>query len=277
MNGISAVMDGMGEMGRLRRAKGPRMLPRIPKAPAGQVVNAYPYYSQVRFAATVTNDGGATPVYTYTINQGTERRAFGYAIGDSIAGGVAGFPTGYSATPLETNLIQRAQTNAGENLEIFGVGCYISAESDPFLAALLLERMSVQISLNGDSQMVRLGRASFLPGGGGLHGAGHSAIRRPGANDQTSIFSVATNGLPGRENFFPLPFPLTWKSAGKADSNLVIVSRVERAISHSVASRQAASGTEAWTPPSAEGALGTYVDVVFKLLTRSSSPRSVNA
>lgn len=284
---VGAVMDGVGEVGRFgrfgrgrapaRRGAAPAARPRVPAAPQGNVVNAFPYYSSVRYAATVTSDGGSPATYTYAIAQGAERRAFGYAIGDQISGGSFGFPSGFNATALETNLIQRAQTNAGENLVIKGLSCYVSAESDPFLAALLLERLSVQVSLNGDTQLVRLGRASFLPGGGGLHGAGHSSILRPGIDGQKSIFSVATNGLPGRENYFPLPFPLIWKSAGKADSNLVILTKCERALSHAVQARAADTGIEAWTPPNAEGSVGTFVDLVFKLHTNSSAPRSVNA
>jgi hypothetical protein len=276
---MDGVIESVGDVGRMnfRRAGGrPQRRAMVPQAPKGQVVNAFPYYSSVRFQADITS-AGSPAVFTYRIPAGSERRAFGYAIGDSIAGGVGGFPAGFVATPLETNLIQRAQTNAGENLIIQGISCYVSGESDPLLAAMLLERLSVQIALNGDSQLVRLGRCSFMPGGGGLHGAGHSRILRPGASDQTSIFSIATNGLPGRENFFPLPMPIVWKSAGKADSNLVILAKAERDLVFSSTSRVAATGIEAWSPPSVAGDLGTYVDLVFKLLTKSVSPRSVNA
>jgi hypothetical protein len=243
------------------------------RRPGTTVVNAFPYYSTVRYQAAITTVGAVT---TYRIAAGSERRAFGYGIGDPLS--AAGFGTSApSANTLHTNLINRAQTNAGEEVVIHGISAYLSAESDPLLAAMLFERTSLVISLNGDQQQFRLGRLAFIPGGGGLHGAGHTSLQRPGQSDQTRLFSVATNGLPGRENFYPLPFPIKWASAGRPDSNLVLVSKVEADVVLAATARAADTGVEAWTPPSTEGDLGTYVDVVFKFITETRAARSVNA
>tara|TARA_B100001105_G_C22370120_1_gene434611 strand:+ start:208 stop:1029 length:822 start_codon:yes stop_codon:yes gene_type:complete len=270
------IEAGMFARGR-RPVPGPRRPHQRPAqhAPGTRVVNAFPYYSAIRYQAAITNDAGSPPTYTYTIAAAQERRAFGYAIGDSLA--AAGFDSTWSATSLETNLLQRSQTNAGERVLIEGISAYLTADSDPLLAALLFERLAVSISLNGDTQQFRLGRAAFLPGGGGLHGAGHTALLRPGQQDQSRIFSVANNGLPGRENFYALPYPIKWSSAGKADSNLVVLARTERAVVQSVTSRASATGVEPWTPPTAVGQLGSYVDIVFKFHTRTEAERSANA
>lgn len=281
MSEIDAIERGMFRGGR-RPAGGARRPPARPgqrpagaPRPAQRVLNAFPYYSAIRFQASITSDAGSPPTYTYAILAGQERRAFGYGIGDSLAG--AGFDSSLSATSLETNLIQRSQTNAGENVEIRGISCYLSADSDPLLAAMLMEKMSVNISLNGDTQQFRLGRAAFLPGGGGLHGAGHTALQRPGQADQSRVFSVANNGLPGRENFYALPFPIQWTSAGRADSNLVVIAKCERDVRIAAQARAAATGVEPWTPPTTAGQLGSYVDLVFKFHTRTEAARSVNA
>lgn len=280
MEGIGAIERGFNFRGGRRgmpQRPAQRPAQRRPQAaPGTQVVNAFPYYSTVRFGATVTNDAGSPATYSYRIAAGSERRAFGYGVGDPLA--AAGFGTSSpTATSLETNLIQRAQTNAGESVQILGIAAYLTAESDPLLAAQLMERTSLVISLNGDTQQFRLGRMSFLPGGGGLHGAGHTSLGRPSVNGDTKLFSVATNGLPGRENFYPLPFPIQWSSAGRPDSNLVLIAKVEREILLTAQARAAATGIEAWNPPSADGMFGTYCDVVFKFITETRAARSVNA
>lgn len=266
---MGAVVQGVGEIEAGRR-RGLRRV-QLPKPSPGQVIQFFPYYSAVRLQAAVSTAGLVT---TYAFNP-AEYRAFGYGIGDPL--GAAGFPSSLQATALETNLLNRSQTNSGEQVLIEGISAYVTADSDPALASILLERVSCSISLNGEQQLFRLGRVTFLPGGGGLTGGGMSAIIRPGQQQQQGVYSPINNGLPGRENYFPLPSPIRWSSAGKADSNMVIVAKIERPLSFTATARAAAAGVEAWNPPQTAGDVGTYVDVVFRLKTKSVSARSVNA
>lgn len=274
MSGMGAVATNVGELEALRRRRraagaGPRKVA-LPRPTPGQVIQFYPYYSAVRFQAEMSTALGVT---TYSFPT-AERRAFGYGIGDPL--GAAGFAASAQATTLETNLLNRAQTNAGEQVMIHGISAYVTADSDPALASFLLERVSCSISLNGEQQLYRLGRVSFLPGGGGLTGGGYSSVIRPGQNDQQGHYSPINNGLPGRENYFPLPSPIRWSSAGRADSNLVLLAKIERALTFTATARAAAAGIEAWTPPTGIGEPGTFVDVVFRLQTKTVSARSVN-
>lgn len=277
-NGMGAVVEDVGRRGRRRLAPGQAAAmaqTRIPQA-QGENVNAYPYYSIVRYQLTIT--AGPTPgSFLYNLAKGETRRAFGYAIGDQM--GVAGFPGTQVANDLDTNLVNKSQTNSGQTVRARGISVYVPSDSDPVLLKLLSERLSITLAMNGEENKFRLGRLGFLPGGGGLNGGGNSVLTKPGVYDQQTLIAFGANGLPGRENFYPLPFPVIWKRAGQADSTLVLITELQKAISFRLDSRLAGgvdSGIEAWSPPSVEGEFGTYVDLVFRLHTVQVAKRSVN-
>ena len=277
---MQAVVQDVGRRGR-RMAPGQKAAARqmrIPQ-PKGDSVNSFPYYSFVRFQWTITNP--APGVTLYTLAAGQVRRAFGYAIGDDLA--VAGYQFGANntATELETNLVNKSQTNSGQTVRVMGMSLYVTADSDAWLVRGLAERTSVTLGMNGEENKFRMGRMGFLPGAGGLVGGGTSSIIRPGVLDQYQQIQYGTNGLPGRENYYPLPFNLIWQKAGRIDSTLVMLLELKREISFSVTARAAGGGggdpqIEAWAPPQAPGDLGTYVDVGVRLHTVQVAKRSVN-
>lgn len=233
-------------------------------------VQAYPYYSTVVFSFKRGTPTGT--LYPFTTSA-APRRAFTYAIGDDLQ--QAGAPTsGTTATPCETNLVNRGQTLAGELVKVYGISAYLGATSDPICAARVFEACSVAISLNGDQQTYRLGRMGFLPGAGGLFGGNITEAVTPAVNGGPAFAGGIANGNPVSGSFYRLPAPIWWQSAGNADSTLAIVVNVDRPefLDLSVNGREAATGVEAWTPPE-----NFFVSVTFRLHTISKSARSVNA
>lgn len=231
------------------------------------------YYSRVRAQASVTT--GPTG-YTYTFASGTELRAFGYAIGQSMDG--VGFPAATIATPADTNLIKASETISGENVIIYGMSLLLDADSDAGLAQVLVPNLSVTISMNGDQNSYRLGNAQVVPGGGGLYGFGESRVEVPTLNSSLSNISGAlANGLPHSDDFYPFPQPISWTSAGRADSTFIVKLRVEREVNFTTASldRAAGAGVAAWTHPSPPDR-GTFVGFTVHLFSQQISPRSQN-
>lgn len=282
MGDMMAVVDNVGRI--FRMPKGPvppglrlaRRQTRIPKA-QGKAVTTYPYFSSVRAALRVVTAGGALAPTVYLLPKGTVLRAFGYAIGDDL--GVAGYPAGTIANDLHTNLVNRQQTNAGQTVRVGGISMMIAQDSDAGLLKVLAEKMSVTLAMNGEENKFRLGRLGFLPAAGGLNGGGLSNLIKPGVYDRYSDIEFFSNGLPGRDNYYPIPMSVIWKKAGSADSTLVIILEVKEDISFSVEPRAAGpagSGIEEWIPPQVAGEVGTYVEFMLRLHTVQIAPRSVN-
>ena len=195
-------------------------------------VTAYPYYSTVTFELDAIGEGGGP--WTYSIARGEERRAFSYGKGEQMVN--AGAPTTV-ATPVDTNLVQGAETISGENVEIHGIGIMckqsglVSQEPlNPALLAALMSHVSVDLSLNGDQNRFHLGCLAQMPGAGGLTGAAKDLTGGlvQGGFDQQMPF--ANNGWATRSNFFRMPEGLIWRNKGKADSQLNVIFRVERDI-----------------------------------------------
>lgn len=231
------------------------------------------YYSTVRFQFART---GAGP-FTWTVAAGTELRAFGYGLGQDMGG--VGFPSGTSpATLAETNLQQASATLAGEKVRIWGMSCLLTSDSDAFLAKLLFPNLSVQLSLNGDQTVFKLGTPEIIPGGGGFNGFGDSFIQQPPLPDTyVSRSGAMSNGLPHAGNFYPFPQPVIWSPQGETDSNLVVKIKAERAVSTTSTDRAGAAGVAAYTSPAATaGTLGTYVTLKVHFWSRQNAPRSVN-
>lgn len=236
------------------------------------------YWSAARFAAT----RAAGPPVTLTIDT-TERKAFSYAIGQAMdAAGRAGVV----ATLADTNLLKASETRDNADFWITGIGAYVAqGDSEPEMVGRLWREVSVQISLNGTTQ-IPLGTLEMFPSAGGLYGQGRSFTKEPplatpGAvdNGQGAALMFLNNGNPMSGSYHRLDQPFKWAGVGKggSDSSLVITCRPERQIVITCGTaRVAAAGVSAFTPPAAAGDPGTFVDVRFRLFGVQVSPRSKN-
>lgn len=176
-----------------------------PAAPMA-VYNGFPYYSRCKYTATL-----AAGVYTVPA---LRRRLFGYAIGGDM--GSVGF-TGRTATDIDTNITVAAQTNAGEDLTIYGMGLQIVApgiESDPALAQKALPNIGATVQTQGRKGRVPIGPLDLIPGSSGIYGAAFSDAQ--GAN-----VGGLTNGQPIKGNYLEIDGDLIWTAKG-ADSQLVV-------------------------------------------------------
>ena len=244
-----------------------------------------PYWSTVRFQSV----RAAGPPVSFAVAAG-ERKAFAYAIGQSLQ--IAGFNAAYgNALESETNLLRQSETRDNADFWIWGIGCYLTPESEPALARRIWRDTSVRISLNGTTQ-IPLGTLEMFPGAGGLYGQGVSFIKSPeintpGAvdNGTGAIMPFVNNGNPMAGDFLRLNQPFKWASVGNngADSTLVMSFILQRGVTETSALARAgvAAGTvnmtaSAFTPPAADGDLGTFVDVRVHLIGVSVSKRSVN-
>lgn len=195
-------------------------------------ITAYPYYSTVTFGlAKVGEEGGP---YSYALARGEERRAFSYGKGEIMTN--AGAPTTV-ATPVDTNLVQGAETISGENVEIHGIGIMLKQSglfgqeaANPQLLADLMSHCSVDLSLNGDQNRFHLGSLAQLPGAGGLTGAGKDLTGPTAFVGIANEMPFANNGWATRSNFFRMPEGLIWRNKGQADSQMNVIFRVERDI-----------------------------------------------
>jgi hypothetical protein len=242
------------------------------------VILSLPYYSTVRFGAA----RAAGPPITMTIDT-TVRTAFSYGQGQPMT--AAGFATG-NGTAAETNLIRGSETRDQADVWIWGIACAITPDSEPALARRVVRDTAVAISLNG-TQQLPLGTLEHFPGGGGLYGAGVSALKQPDLatpggssveNGAGSIMPFFNNGNPMSGNFYRLPQPFKWAGVGSgADSSLGILFTPQRSIVETAGvARVAAAGVSAFTPPAAAGDFGTYVDVRVRLICVSVNVRGVN-
>ena len=243
--------------------QGARQVPQVQSR--GNVVSTMPYFSRVRFRLT---RAGAGP-FTYTLAQGTIVRAFSYGIAGDMA--PAGLP-GTTATPADTNLTTAGKTLAGQAVNIFGIGVVVNPISDFGFLRLAAHRISVQVGLNGEGETLRLGTLLNLPGIGGLQGWGNSDIVIPDLSAARGFAFLGTNGVPVAQNYRAIPEGLWWMPEGAKDSQLTIKFTCEEAVATgSIAARAAATGVQAFDPP-------TSIDLDFTvhLLTASQSPQSVN-
>lgn len=216
------------------------------------------YYSVVRFQGTAVAAGGTS---TTTWTAGTELRPFSYRIGDPLT--TAGFDPTFlpnAATQADTNLVKASETNAGEQLKIYGISMMPGTTTDPGAFAQLNDHMSVVISMDGDARRYRLGRPFMVPASGGLMGLATSI--------STSLFTgVWSNGNPQIWNYYEFPDPLLWTTAGETDSNFNVVLRLERGV---VLTAPNPPG------PSGPNQVGSYVDIMARLHTDQEGERSLN-
>jgi hypothetical protein len=233
------------------------------------------YYSRVRIACT---SGGAGS--SFVCASGNEFLGFGYSRGADM--GPAG-QAGHIATYADTNIQTPSQTVAGEAVEVDGVGLILLTSSDANFAKALDPNVSVKIRLNGSTDYP-MGIPSMLPGPGGLFGASESLSVVPDQISQAGIVVGAmSNGIPHVTNFFPLPEPMIWSSAGKADSTINVILRTESTTTtianYSGASRTAVAGGSS-TPGTAVYTVPLFgvifVDYMIVICGRTVLPLSDN-
>jgi hypothetical protein len=227
-----------------------------------------PYWSTVRFRAVRT---GAGP-YTFTLSAGV-RKAFSTYIGGD--GAVAGFASGTTMTEADTNLLDSNATRNGESVEIRGISAEIDAQASPTIVKHVFRNTSLSLQVGGDTAPP-LGRLSFFPQAGGLHGMGNDVMILPAIAESGFVHGAITNGNPIASNYFPLQVPILWAGANAgADTAFNILCDLKTALVLTTADRAAAAGIQAYTSP-ADGALGTYLDVTFRLHGTRAGKRSVN-
>lgn len=200
-------------------------------------ITSFPYYSTVKLQAlAVGNNPGP---YTYTIATGQEVRAFSYGV--RTPGTAAGFTVGDgNMTPAETNLQTANQTNNGQHVVIYGLGCIIEPGgitegtglgfTDGRLVAEIATNVSIEISLNGDEQRYRLGKLANIEGHGGIRGSGYDSLGPQPIAGGRPGFDFMTNGSPVEHNYFRMPEGMIWKPKGSTDGELNIILTVVRDI-----------------------------------------------
>lgn len=249
-----------------------QVIPGVDPGPTGQRFRTWNnYYSIVRFQAAVSVSGSTT---TLTFQQ-QELRPFSYRINDPLVS--AGFDASFgNATDAETNLVKAGETIAGEQLEVDGISLMPSSITDIGLYKTLIANISVTISMDGDAQRYRLGRPDMIPGSGGTFGSGITPTLLPDLASSVRSDSSFANGWPVVDNFYPFPQPLIWTPSGETDSNFNVVLRLVRQQVFVETGRAAATGVAPYTPPTAVGQFGTYVDFMIRLHSEQRAGRSVN-
>jgi hypothetical protein len=232
------------------------------------------YYSVVRFPFSVVPIGSAPGVpgsFRYTLAKKLVT-AFSYGNGgeDMTA---AGFAANYRSNDADTNLVTRNDTG-GAVVEIHGISLHLSETSDAFLAKLIWADAFADITLNGSVRHTLLGRLGRISSPGGLYGSGESRAVTPGAGESVAHVGSMTNGMPHANNYYKLADKIRWNPASMQDSKFQLRIEVKRDITFDVNSRAASPGVTDYSPPTTDGAIGTFVDIVVYLHTREISPRS---
>ena len=250
----------------------PGVTPPVDAGPTGQRFRTWNnYYSIVRFQAQVSV---AAPTTTLTWQTG-ELRPFSYRMNDPLVS--AGFDASFgNATDCETNLVKAGETIAGEQLWVDGISLMPSSVTDIGAYKQLIANLSVAITMDGDAQRYRLGRPDMIPGSGGTFGTGATSTIVPPLPNVISFDSGFSNGWPVIDNFYPFPQPLMWTPSGETDSNFNVVLKLVRQVVLVQTARTAASGVAAYTPPTAVGQFGSYVDFMCRLHSQQMAARSVN-
>lgn len=227
-----------------------------------------PYWSTSRFRAVRT---GAGP-FTFTMAAGV-RKAFSTKVGG--VGDSAGFASGFVITEAETNLLNENNTRNNESLEIIGISAEIDALASPSIVAWLFRYAFLSVQLGSDST-IPLGKLSMFPQAGGMFGSSPDPLELPALGDTQFIRPFATNGNPQNANYFKLDVPIKWNGVNEgSDTNFNIITDVKQAFTKTTTDRAGATGVAAFTSP-ADGAVGTYADITFRLHGRRIGQRGVN-
>lgn len=235
----------------------------------------WPYYSRVRFQASVTSP--APPALVYTLTQNQRVLAFSYGQGEQMI--QAGFPAGRVATLADTNIVDARKTEDGADIAIHGISAFLLPTSDGALAGALWSEASVVVEKNGGDQRYKLGNLAFMPQSGGLTGSMQTRIVEPDKSMKGRDVSFAANGWQVRQNRWDLPEEILWTPSGHTDSTLSLKVELQQEVSSTATPRVAGTPAEpqdSYDPPTIEGEQGTFVDIMFLLHVRSMQPRSVN-
>ncbi len=226
---------------------------------------ARPYYSGVYFNAART---GASGSYVYTIANGTEVRAFSYAVGGDM--GPAG-RTGRTATDADTNLEDERRTNNGELVLVEGVGVEAMAYTDPELLRSASRDLTIAIERGGGKTRDLLGHLTQWPAGGGLAGLQESRIGHQPLGGGRPLVGQMQLGAPVVGNMRKLPVAIPWTPNGRGASSFAIKLRAERAIAVSPTQLDvvAAAGVHIYDMP-ADGAV--FLDLMVRLDCAVFSP-----
>lgn len=254
------------------RAVSAQIIPGVDPGPTGQRFTLWnKYYSVVRFQGQVDV---SAPTTTITF-PATELRPFGYRIGDPLT--QAGFDASQGiATDADTNLVKASETNAGQQVEVHGISLMPSSITDIGLWKLLCAHISVKVSMDGDAQQYRLGRMDMIPGGGGTTGSGITSTIVPDLDASVYQDGSFSNGWSIVDNYYPFPQPIIWTPSGETDSNFNILLRLVRQQVSVQTARSGGDGIAPYTPPTATGQFGTYIDVMCHLHAVQRGARSVN-
>lgn len=204
-------------------------------------VTSWPYYSTVKLTAT-RSGSGAGP-FVYTIQQGTKVKAFSYSIDELMTS--AGYEREDGvATFAHTNIVNKNETIAGQNLQIYGLAfqwlpvarhvrtdnTIVYRQQSARLIGALHNIMKCTFSLNAGQNQYQIGKLAMAPGAGGLTGQAQDALGQAAFNSNVPQMGLVTNGWPVRSNFFPIPEGVGWNRSGHADAVLAIEFEVTRAI-----------------------------------------------
>jgi len=270
---VIVVQKIAGAVKKHGRSAGGAITPSVGGGPTGQRFRLWNlYYSIVRFQAAVSVVGAVTTL-TFVSQI---LRAFSYAINDSLVG--AGFdPTMGNATDAETNLVSKAQTIGGEQVSIGGLSLMPSSVTDIGLWKQLVANISVRIAMDGDQRNYKFGRPDMIPASGGTTGSGVTPTLLPGLTESVAFDSGFSNGWPVIDNYLPFPEPIIWTSAGVTDSNFSVPITLQRQQVIAETARAGAAGIAPYTPPTAVGQFGTFVDFMVRLHSMQEGARSVNS
>lgn len=230
------------------------------------------YFSRVRLTSTSAVATGSTN--SYVIAAGAEVTAFAYNRNQDMA--AAGLP-GVVSTPADTNITTPSQTISSEAVEIMGISLIVLGQSDAQLLKALDQCVSVRLKMNATQEYL-LGIPSMLPSAGGLFGSAEAQSGAPALPDQVSrTFGMMSHGVPYISNYFPFPETMMWVAAGRGDSNLNVILKVERQAAtiptFGSPTRAAATGVAPYLAP---GFASVWVDYMVVLVGRTVNELSSN-
>ncbi len=230
----------------------------------------YPYFSTAHVG---TVRSGAGP-FTYTLAANTTPlKLFGYKVGEAMTAAWCGDGTVRTASQRDTNIQRANETIAGDEVEILGISLSLAPLSSfaAKLAAHVMTTAYAQVIFDGKDAGYGMGPLTFFPGGLGLSGRGLSLDMTPPLAGPPAGVGVdfVNNGMALAENVLMLPRPMIW-TPRDADSTMAISLNFPEAIAFTSTAVSAAAGVDAFVPPAA-GALGTYIEIVARLICNVTS------
>ena len=209
------------------------------------------HFSVIQLAASVSGSGP----YSYAF-AAQEIDAFGYGIGDSIAGTDGGGGAATKATSADTSLQNKYETLKGETFHIAGISVRRHGRSCAALAERLAPHISAALYFDGE-KVLELGTLADL---GGLEPGRSYSILPDAWHAQGELY--IPNGSRGPDTIQWLTRPELWASKGK-QSAMHIRFKLHRAQSFTLTARVAdtAGQVQAFVPPTL-GKPGTVLNLL---------------